>query len=245
MTSRDNEHRATHRALFSSSPPALLAEARRRQDEIVAERFGGQRLRIADLGCGDGYHASLLAPQCAFYHAYELAPQMAAMARQRFASEGLDRATLFEVDVSNCDLGQRRYDLVLCMYFTPGNFRDVSDDLSLYSDQYLDHNPVFTRIVRRFYQRLDAPGQMLLTVYRDTPQAEQAQLSLYRSSGQQPVTPPGSRFVATAEGFWSVRWTRHSMLSNLADAGIGPQSVQFHELNEIAWLVQIDTASEV
>ncbi|MBT8144098.1 MAG: hypothetical protein KJO55_05310, partial [Gammaproteobacteria bacterium] len=127
----------------------------------------------------------------------------------------------------------------LCMYFTPGNFRDVSDDLSLYTDDYLDHNPVFTKIVGRFYRRLRPAGCLLLTVYRDNEAAEQAQWDLYRNSQQEPVTPRGSRFVATREGFWSARWTRASMLSNLRDAGIADDGVEFHELNTIAWLVEI------
>jgi hypothetical protein len=45
--------------------------------------------------------------------------------------------------------------------------------------------------------------------------------------------------VATAEGFWSVRWTRDGMLSNLIECGISPDDVVFNDLNAIAWLVEI------
>ena len=235
---RSSEHDATHKALFAEKTPALLAEARRRQDEIVSERFAGRPLRIADLGCGDAYHASLLAPY-ELYHGFELAPQMARMARARMREEGLGRAELFEGDLLEVDVQNGFYDLVLCLYFTPGNFRDVSDDLTIYDDDYLDHNPVFTSIVRRFHRAMKSGGHMLLCVYRDCAAAEAVQRELYESSGQHVETPRGQRFVATREGFWSVRWTRASMLSNLADAGIGADAVTFNELNEIAWLVEI------
>lgn len=54
------------------------------------------------------------------------------------------------------------------------------------------------------------------------------------------MTPPGGRFVATAEGFWSARWTKKSMLSNLAACGIAAERVVFNQLNRIAWLVEIE-----
>ncbi len=202
-------------------------------------RFRGKPLSIADLGCGDGYHASLLGPGYVRYDAYELAPQMARMARERIAREGLRNVTLLETDVSTVSVDEAIYDLVICMYFTPGNFRDVSADMSLYTDDYLDHNPVFTRIMANFHHALRQGGLMFLCVYKDVPAAAAAQHDFYLKTGQHPVTPREARFVATAEGFWSARWTRRSMLSNLADAGIDPGKVSFHDLNDIAWLVEI------
>ena len=228
-----------HNALFSDYCPAPIAEARRRQDEIMIARFKGRPLSIADLGCGDGYHASLLGPGYVRYDGFELAPQIAQMARERFAREGLQNATLFETDVSTVAVEEAIYDLVICLYFTPGNFRDVSEDMSLYTDDYLDHNPVFARIVASFHRALRPGGHMLLCVYKDVPEAAAAQHDFYLKTNQHPVTPASARFVATAEGFWSARWTERSMLSNLADAGIGADAVTFHDLNSIAWLVEI------
>ena len=45
--------------------------------------------------------------------------------------------------------------------------------------------------------------------------------------------------MATEENFWSVRWTKESMLSNLRAFGIEPEQVVFNDLNEIAWLVEV------
>ncbi|MBT8137608.1 MAG: class I SAM-dependent methyltransferase [Gammaproteobacteria bacterium] len=236
---RESENATLQNMLLGDYVPDLIREARERQDAIMIERFQGKSLRIADIGCGDGYHGSIFAPQCELYHGFEIAPQLAQMTRDRWALEHLGNTQVFEGDVAQAQLQDAFYDLAVCLYFTPGNFRDVGEDLELYTDEYLDHNPVFTRIMSRFYQAVKPGGLMFLTVYRDVPEAEAAQYDFYTTTGHQPVSPPGARYVATADMFWSARWTRRSMLSNLADCGIDPATVTFHELNPIAWLVEI------
>ncbi len=111
--------------------------------------------------------------------------------------------------------------------------------MSIYTDRYLDRNPVFIKLVTNFHQGLKSAGSMFLTVYKDVPAAEAAQIDFYEHTGQHVVTPKGTRFVATRENFWSVRWSEASMLSNLREAGVEHVDVVFHGLNEIAWLVEI------
>ncbi|NNF66939.1 MAG: class I SAM-dependent methyltransferase [Gammaproteobacteria bacterium] len=237
---REQENETLQNMLLGDYVPAAIADARRRQDEFMMQRFANQPLRIADIGSGDGYHGTMFAPGCKLYHGYEIAPALIKLTRERWAKAGLDNATVFEGDVATADLPAEFYDLAICMYFTPGNFRDVQSDWTFYTDGYLDHNPVFIRIMSSFYRALKPGGQMYLTVYRDVPEAEAAQRDFYSTTGHPPVTPAGSRFVATADAFWSARWTKKSMLSNLADCEIVSQQVRFHELNAIAWLVEIN-----
>ncbi len=238
-TLRRSEDQAVTNTLLSSYCPPAIKEARERQDAILTKRFQGRRLAIADLGCGDGYHGSLFGPSCTAYHGFEIVPELASMTRERWRREGLDHAEVFEGDVADVPLRRAYYDLVFCLYFTPGNFREKSADLSIYTDEYLDRNPGFIDIFSRFHDALKPGGSMFLTVYKDVPEAEAAQMDFYDHTGQHVVTPPGSRFVATAENFWSARWTRASMLSNLGAFGVAPENVAFHDLNEIAWLVEI------
>ena len=80
---------------------------------------------------------------------------------------------------------------------------------------------------------------MFLTIYKDVPDAEAAQIEFYEHTNQHVVTRRGSRFVATAEHFWSARWTRESLSSNLIACGISERDVICHDLNHIAWLVEI------
>ena len=234
-----SEDKAVYGSLFGGYINPLIRQAREHQDEFLRQRHAGQKLDIADLGCGDGYHASLFAPPGGRYDAFEFADEMARLARERFVREGLQNATLYKLDLAEFEPAPNTYDLVWCLYFTPGNFRDRFDDLAKYSDDYLDRNPVFIRIIGRFYTALRSPGRMYLCVYKDNPETEAAQWDFYLKTGQHPVTPRGSRYVLTKEGFWSARWTKDSMLSNLGQCGIDADRVTFHDLNPIAWLVEI------
>ena len=237
--SHEYENEAVKRTLESSYCPEPIRDARERQDSMITQRLRHSPYKIADIGCGNGYHAVRLAPVSALYHGFEISPAMAETARALWRNEGVGNAQVFVGDVAEAELENEFYDVVLCLYFTAGNLRDKSDDLSLYSDAYLDRNPHFIRVVSRFYSALDMGGLMFLTIYKDVAQAEAAQVDFYENTGQHVVTPLGSRFVATAEGFWSVRWTQFSMLSNLSAAGIGSNEVLFNDLNAIAWLVEI------
>jgi SAM-dependent methyltransferase len=237
--SLESENEAVKRTLESSYCTEIIREARERQDRLLGERLRPGPYKIADIGCGNGYHAVMLAPVSLLYHGFEISPAIAETARARWQKENIVNAQIFVGNAAEVPLNDEFYDVVLCLYFTPGNLRDPSDDLSLYSDAYLDRNPQFIRVVSRFYRAMKIGGSMFLTIYKDSPEAEAAQIDFYENTGQNVVTPPGSRFVATAEGFWSVRWTRDSMLSNLGECGISPDGVVFNDLNAIAWLVEV------
>jgi len=237
--SRESENEAVKRSLESSYCPESIRQARERQDKILRERLRFGPYKIADIGCGNGYHAVMFAPFLLLYHGFEIAPAIAETARDQWRKENIINAQIFVGDVAEVELEDEFYDIVFCLYFTPGNFRDQSDDLSLYNDAYLDRNPRFIRVLSRFYQAMKSGGSMFLTIYKDVPEAEAAQIDFYENTGQHVATASGSRFVATAEGFWSVRWTQTSLLSNLSACGIGPDDVVFNDLNAIAWLVEI------
>ncbi len=236
---RESEDRVMLKALESSYCPEPIKEARERQDEILTERFRGHPYAIADIGCGTGYHGSIFAPACRLYHGFEVSTDIAEIARQRWHQEELDNTELFLGDAAQAEPPANFYNLVFCLYFTPGNFREPSADLSVYTDAYLDRNPSFIAIFSKFYRSLKPGGLMFLTIYKDVSEAEAAQIDFYEHTDQHVVTPRGARFVATAENFWSARWTQQSLLSNLKACGIAESDVIFGDLNHIAWLVEI------
>jgi SAM-dependent methyltransferase len=237
--SRESENEAVKRSLESSYCPEPIRQARELQDRMLSERLRPGPYKIADIGCGNGYHAVRLAPVSLLYHGFEISPAIVETAQALWRKENIDNARIFIGDVADAELEDEFYDVVQCLYFTPGNIRDHSNDLGFYSNAYLDRNPRFIRVVTHFYKALKTGGSMFLTIYKDVPEAEAAQIDFYENTGQHVVTPRGSRFVATAEGFWSARWTRDSMLSNLDECGISPDNVVFNDLNAIAWLVEI------
>ena len=237
--SLQSEDGALRRTLAASYCPAPIKEARERQDEVLLRRLRNSAGTIADIGCGDGYHAVLLAASIREYHGYEVSPVLAETAQALWRKEGIYNARINVGDAALATLDEDLYDVVLCLYFTPGNIRDRSEDLQLYSDAFLDRNPRFTQVFSRFHRAMKSGGRMFLTLYKDVPEAEAAQVDFYEHTGQHVVTPSGSRFVATAEGFWSARWTRESLLSNLDACGIPPDAVTWNDLNDIAWLVEV------
>jgi len=233
------EAESVQKTLIDSYVPAPILEARKVQDKIVTERFRGKKLAIADIGCGDGYHGEIFAPDAELYHGFEISSAMARQTSERWAENGLDNAKVFHGDAAQINLEPNTYDVAWSLYFTPGNFREEFDDIRKYDDEYLDANPQFIKIIGNFYNALKPGGKIFLCVYKDSPKTEALQRKFYKDTGQEVITPLGSRFVATKENFWSVRWTKRSMLSNLAECGIKPEQIIFNDLNGISWLVEI------
>ena len=237
--SLQSEDEALQQTLMSSYCPIPIKQARERQDGMLLQRLRHNVYTIADIGCGNGYHAVLLAASTCMYHGFEVSSALAEAARALWRKEHIDKARVFVGDAALATPEEALYDVVLCLYFTAGNIRDRSENLQLYSDAYLDRNPCFIQVISRFHRAMKAGGCMFLTLYKDVPEAEAAQVDYYEHTGQHVVTPSGSRFVATAEGFWSARWTRDSLLSNLDACGIRPDAVAWNDLNGIAWLVEV------
>jgi|GEM_PF-417888 len=222
--------------LEASNIPWLIRKAREAQDDLLWKLYGSRAVRIADIGCGNGYHAAMFAARCSLYHGYERSSKMVEAARVSCA--GFDNVTIIKGDAHDVKLESERYDVIWSLYFTAGNLREIRETLSDYDDAYLKENTYFIEIIRRFFAVLEEGGSLFLTVYKDTPQAEEAQRSFYWRTDQIVLTDVGSRFVATDKGFWSMRWTREGILDHLEKANVPRANVTFIDLNEIAWLVE-------
>jgi len=232
------ESMSVQKTLDNAFVPKPILDARLKQDDFLLERFKGKSLTIADIGCGDGYHGEIFAPDCVAYDGFEISEAMTQKTNERWIANGLKNACVTQCDAGSVPLKPNYYDVAWSLYFTSGNFRDELK-LEEYIDDYLDRNPAFIRIISNFLKALKPNGQLFLTLYKDLPATEEAQRTFYQKTGQTLLTSQGSRFVATEENFWSVRWTKESMLSNLKSCGIESDQVAFHDLNEISWIVEI------
>jgi SAM-dependent methyltransferase len=233
------EAKSVQKTLDNSYVPKPILEARKVQDKFIKNRFKGKKIAIADIGCGDGYHGEIFGPECILYHGFEISSEMAKKTRRKWKNQGLKNTQVIKGDAGGVKLKESAYDVAWSLYFTSGNFREEFDDIRCYDDAYLDKNPAFIKIVSNFYNALKPGGKLFLTVYKDKPKTEKTQRTFYKKTGQTVITPLGSRFVATKENFWSVRFTRESMLKNLSQCGVKPAQVKFNDLNEISWLVEI------
>lgn len=224
------------KTLDSVNAPWLIRSARQAQDELLRRRYEHRAIRIADIGCGEAYLADVFAAECRLYHGYEVSPEMVTRARERCAK--FPNVEIIAGDARQAKLASDTYDVVWCTYFTGGNLREPRAVLSEYDDLYLRENRYFIDVMRRFFATLAEGGALLLTLYKDTPQAEAAQRSFYARTDQLVLSDVGSRFVATDRGFWSARWSKRRVRAHLEKAGVPRKHVSFVDLNEIAWLVE-------
>src|SRR5262245_10045130 len=118
MTSRESENEAVKRSLESSYCPEPIKEARERQDNLLCERLKPGPYKIADIGCGNGYHAVMLAPVSLLYHGFEISPAMVETAQALWRKENINNARIFIGDVAKAELEDEFYDVVQCLYFT-------------------------------------------------------------------------------------------------------------------------------
>ena len=115
------------------------------------------------------------------------------------------------------EIFKHRYDLVICTYFTAGNFKP--DEIKIKTDKKglivpypkncLEPNKKFVKIFRGAYSLLKNNGKIVLgTTYIDTDTNRIKQEEFYRKCGMTVITSKRDSFTATKEGFWSQRFTK-------------------------------------
>lgn len=125
-------------------------------------------------------------------------------------------ATNLNKKTSN-EIFKHRYDLVICTYFTAGNFKpdeikiktDEKGKIVPYPKNCLEPNKKFVKIFRGAYSLLKNNGKIVLgTTYIDTDINRRRQEEFYRKCGMTVITSKKDSFTATKEGFWSQRFTK-------------------------------------
>jgi len=134
------------------------------------------------------------------------------LARRRIKTHNIsDKINIKKIDARDLsqliDSGQR-YDLVICTYFTSGNF--VPDSYSFNGNETLDDSGIkkeFQRVFKSAYDLLRPFGELVLgSVYVDNTSTEEKQKQFYEKCGMT-VIDGIACFTATQEGFWSLRFT--------------------------------------
>ncbi|MBI5414509.1 class I SAM-dependent methyltransferase [Candidatus Peregrinibacteria bacterium] len=195
---------------------------------------------ILDIGVGQGRHALKYAPQSEKYIGVDIAEDMINTTRKSAEKHGIQNIYLIHSDAEFLDdVPGDSVDRVLCMYFTAGNFRKDNFNVAKYEKGEITKNEKFIAILRHMY-RILKKGSIYLTVYKQCTATKNMQFEFYSKTGQHILNAhTNDPFMATKEGFWSLRFTKELMLGNLAHVGIRPDQVVFHDLNEISWIVEI------
>jgi hypothetical protein len=149
-------------------------------------------------------------------------------------------AHLFEA--TNLRQWPKKYDLVICTWFTPGNFypSNFSFDTYRQSGATLDltKNEKFETIFSSAYNLLNEGGALLLgACYLDNNSTRLKQEESYTKMGMTVITSPQDTFTATKEGFWSQRFTVQKLHSYLHFAD--PAKIIITPLDTYDYAVQV------
>jgi hypothetical protein len=149
-------------------------------------------------------------------------------------------AFLFEAtELSNI---QKKYDLVICTWFTPGNFYPTNFSFETYKSagQILDltKNEKFETVFSAAYNLLNEGGVLLLgACYIDNDSTRQKQEESYNKMGMTVITSHRDSFTATKEGFWSQRFTKEKLQAYLHFAA--PQKITITALDTYNYAIQV------
>ena len=115
------------------------------------------------------------------------------------------------------EIFKHKYDLIICTYFTPGNFKpdqikikaDSNGLIVPYPESCLNPNRKFIKIFKSAYRMLNSGGKIILgSTYIDNDSNRIRQEEFYKKCGMTIITSRKDSFTATKEGFWSQRFTK-------------------------------------
>ncbi|HRG82971.1 MAG TPA: class I SAM-dependent methyltransferase [Chitinophagaceae bacterium] len=228
---------------------AELVELKKLISELAHEK--GRPVSILDIGVGNARVPKRLSgireiwEMVSSYDGTDNAKACIELAEHEINSLGIGNKTFIHFfDATSLDQWSRQHDLVICTWFTPGNFYPDGFSFEEYNSEAgrldLSVNTKFTRIFSHAYQLLHPGGEIVLgACYIDNDSTRLKQEESYRKMGMTIITDEKDSFTATKEGFWSQRFTREKLFSYLPFI---PQSAfRFTELDtyEYAWQVRI------
>jgi SAM-dependent methyltransferase len=207
--------------------------------ENIAEVYNLRRrpLMIFDIGIGYARIPLLLSDvptwnKLALYVGIDASQSCVAQARRRCSAKGiLDKVRIFRFDAKNLNkssskfLKGNEYDLVLCTYFTAGNFRPKEVKLQTkengrindYDIGVLKPNKDFVAVFRETYDLLRESGRIVIgSLYFDNSFTRKIQEDFYKGCGMTVIISSKDAFTATREGFWSERFDQSKIYNYLS-----------------------------
>lgn len=210
-----------------------LRRARKRELEMLQREVSmlgdvfKTPLKIFDIGVGDG-HVPLslkkeLLSSVKSYVGIDNSAREIKQCKINIENNGLKNVVrVFKLDATS--LGDKNFQqqflspfhVVVCTYFTPGNFKpdeirideDSSGYIVRYRDEVLNPNKKFQKIFSEAYRLLVPGGKLILgSTYIDSEATRLKQEAFYKKCGMHVITGAKDTFTATREGFWSERFT--------------------------------------
>jgi cysteine synthase/SAM-dependent methyltransferase len=203
---------------------AEMIELKKIINELAREL--GRKLNVLDIGIGDGRVPKILSKikeiwnLIAQYDGIDNSEIMLKKAKLTIESCKLgSKVRVFNLDARDLLQLKGSYDLILCTYFTAGDF--IPDDFSFETDKdgklkvifSLEKNTSFEKVFRSAFDLLVVGGKLVLgSIYMDTDSTREKQEEFYKKCGMTIITRPTDSFTATREGFWSQRFTEKRII---------------------------------
>jgi len=203
----------------------------------------GRKLNVLDIGIGDGRVLKRLSgikeiwDLIAQYDGVDNSETMLKKAKLTIGSCGLgSKVRVFNLDARNLSQLKSSYDLILCTYFTAGDF--IPDDFSFETNENsklkvmcsLEKNKSFEKIFRSAYDLLGVGGKLVLgSIYMDNDSTREKQEEFYKKCDMTVITRPVDSFTATKEGFWSQRFTEKRIMEYFDF--IKPENIELKSLD--------------
>lgn len=153
-----------------------------------------------------------------------------------------DKLKVHLLDAVNLNQLQKKYDLIICTWFTPGNFYPDNFPFNEYNDSHkrldLSKNEKFTAIFSNAYSLLKTNGEIILgACYIDNDNTRKKQEQSYQKMGMKIITNSSDSFTATKEQFWSQRFTQEKIKAYLPF--VNPKNILFTPLDPYDYAMQI------
>lgn len=171
------------------------------------------------------------------YDGIDNSPKCIDSARKNIQKEGLDnKVEVITLEAKDIPSLGRKYDLIICTYFTAGNFYpdtfsfETGLDGQLVKVPDLKRNEAFQQVFRAAYDSLNQDGELVLgSAYVDNEDTRRRQEEFYKKCGMEVISSKNHSFTATKEGFWSQRFT-HDKIRDYFN-WVNPRQIQFIPLD--------------
>ncbi|XVJ67897.1 MAG: class I SAM-dependent methyltransferase [Lacibacter sp.] len=219
--------------------------------KIITEGFHQKQspIRILDIGIGNARVAKHLSAideiwnMIERYDGIDNAQACVTLAKEAAQTLHIEhKLHAFLYDAAKLHQLNRSYDMVVCTWFTPGNFHPPDFDFENYMKDgkrlNLDSNPAFEKVFKAAYNLLNTDGLLVLgAVYIDSDATRLKQEQAYTKMGMHIITGPEDSFTATKEGFWSQRFTKEKLVNYLHFAPAS--AIRFLHLDTYNYAMQV------
>ncbi len=219
--------------------------------KAIADLYGrkNKKLSILDIGVGTGRIIRHLSGIPEVWNCIELYTgidnntnclSIAQQNMQKWKRD--DKVSLLPLEAKDIAQLDKKFDIIMTTWFTPGNFYPPGFDFSGYDPVKkrlsLKKNPAFTSLWASSHKLLKKNGMVILgSCYHQNDATRIRQELFYQQCGMTIITDEKDTFTATREGFWSQRFTLRQLKKYLKDAGF--RRVKKINLDEYGFAFQV------